>query len=65
MSDLAHRLDLPARACMCGSAWNWYAEACSYIVPMPVVPIVNDVEVDDWHGDFFECRKGHAFCGRH
>lgn len=69
MSDLAHKKDsTTVLACVCGSAWNYLAEGCSSLHPLSVPPRVRH---DDIYGDdvedvgFFECRRGHAFCGRH
>jgi hypothetical protein len=61
-----HRYVRGLVSCECGSQWNWLADACSSLYPMPepVAPALYfDTVTDD--GAFFECRKGHAFCVRH
>lgn len=66
MSDIAHRHVTRGSECVCGSEWNWIADCCSFLVPVP--PTVAEAYVfDDGEDDrgFFECRKGHAFCSRH
>lgn len=67
MSDLSHRFVLSERSCVCGSTWNFLAEGCSSLYPLPIPARVrhDDIYGDDWDNDFFECRKGHAMCGRH
>jgi hypothetical protein len=66
MSDLAHRFILRDRACVCGSDWNWLADTCSMVIPIHTyeTPPAGIAE-EDWDSGYFECRKGHAFCGRH
>jgi hypothetical protein len=69
MSDIAHRHVTRGSECVCGSDWNWIADACSAVVPVPPLPKVDMLEntrEDYEYGDpYFECRKGHAFCSRH
>ena len=64
MSDLAHRHVTRGAECVCGSDWNWIADACSAVVPVPEITVTYEVG-EDWDTPYFECRKGHAFCGRH
>jgi hypothetical protein len=64
MSDIAHRHVTRGSECVCGSDWNWIADTCESIIPTPVIVLPVEVE-EDWDSSFFECRKGHAFCGRH
>ena len=68
MSDIAHRHVTRGSECVCGSDWNWIADACSAVVPVPptVATAYSDYPNEDEYDDtFFECRKGHAFCTRH
>lgn len=66
MSDIAHRHVTRGAECVCGSDWNWIADACSAVIPVPEIVVPQQVsDEDDWDSGYFECRKGHAFCGRH
>lgn len=65
MLDTAHRHVTRGQECVCGSDWNWYADSCSAVIPFPAILAAREVEEDTDLGEFFECRKGHAFCGRH
>ena len=70
MIDLAHRLvrDADTYACRCGSEWNYLAEGCSSIFPLTFEAVALAEFVDDtsdYADAYFECRQGHAFCGRH
>lgn len=68
MIDLHHRLVRDADpweyACKCGSQWNFIADACTSLYPLPTPRSFERVE-DEADTDYFECRKGHAHCGRH
>jgi hypothetical protein len=68
MSDIAHRHVTRGAECVCGSDWNWIADACNAVVPF-VPPRVTHDDIypnDEYEPEgYFECRKGHAFCGRH
>lgn len=71
MSDLAHRLvrnEHRVYACACGSEWNYLAEGCTSIFPLTPAAVGLSDWIDDaadYSDAYFECRKGHAFCGRH
>lgn len=73
MSNLAHALvrdpDTSSLMCACGSEWNWIVEECSFLAPFPGTPVSEhrdyQIEVEQWDAAYYECRKGHAFCGRH
>jgi hypothetical protein len=69
MSDIAHRHVTRGSECVCGSDWNWIADCCSAVIPVPatVASAYENPLVDDYAPEegFFECRKGHAFCSRH
>jgi len=68
MSDLAHRHVTRGAECVCGSDWNWIADACSAVIPVPatVATAYTDYpDEEEFDMPYFECRKGHAFCGRH
>ena len=64
MSDIAHRHVTRGSECVCGSDWNWIADTCESIIPTPVF-VPSTPEDEEWDSPYFECRKGHAFCGRH
>lgn len=66
MSDAAHRYNRIIGGCACGSAWNYYDEACSSLRPIPKTP---PVVWDRWAGyeapdPDAECYRGHAHCTR-
>lgn len=62
----SHHLDKASYGCVCGSAWNIAEQGCSFLYPFTAV----SEPLQDWDegysdSDYFECRKGHAHCGRH
>ena len=59
------REDTRTFGCVCGSAWNFIADGCVSLYPFETRAVFERVEDDFDRGDFFECRKGHAMCGRH
>lgn len=69
MSDIAHRHVTRGSECVCGSDWNWIADACQFVVPLidprETVALQEVFGEEDVDLGYFECRKGHAFCGRH
>lgn len=69
MIDLHHRFDYNREdtrdfGCVCGSEWNFLFDGCSSVYPfinrVPFERVEDEVDTD-----YFECRKGHAHCGRH
>lgn len=66
MSDIAHRHVTRGAECVCGSDWNWIADTCSAVIPTPESIALQEVfGEEELDLPYFECRKGHAFCGRH
>lgn len=62
---MGHKFDRESRACVCGSAWNWIGNDCSFLTPIPAPAKTSFFDEEDWDQGFFECRRGHAFCARH
>lgn len=60
----SHHLDKASFGCVCGSAWNYAEKGCSYLYPAEAT-MPESIDEEAYSSDFFECRKGHAFCGRH